>query len=157
MFSYIMLGTNDLPHAITFYDPLMEMLGYPRDGRNENVAWWGVFNGNNTTALGIGRPFDKQDATTGNGVMVALIARSAEHIQQLHALALTTAARTREDLACARITAKVSTALMLETPMATSWLSSITPHNPEYDKSGASAPPPETKPIPQISEERWTS
>ena len=88
MFSYIMLGTNDLPRAITFYDPLMELLGYPRGGRNEDVAWWGVFNGNNTTALGIGRPFDKQDATTGNGVMVALIARSAEHIQQLHALTL---------------------------------------------------------------------
>ncbi|TSB76398.1 VOC family protein, partial [Salmonella enterica subsp. enterica serovar Muenchen] len=30
MFSYIMLGTNALPHAIPFYDPLMEMLGYPR-------------------------------------------------------------------------------------------------------------------------------
>lgn len=53
-----------------------------------NVAWWGVFNGNNTTALGVGRPFDKQDATTGNGVMVALIACSAEHIQELHALAI---------------------------------------------------------------------
>ena len=88
MFSYIMLGTNDLPRASTFYDPLMEMLRYPRGGRNEDVAWWGVFNGNNTTALGVGRPFDKQDATTGNGVMVTLIARSAEHIQQLHALAL---------------------------------------------------------------------
>lgn len=30
MFSYIMLGTNDLPRAIRFYDPLMEMLGQPR-------------------------------------------------------------------------------------------------------------------------------
>lgn len=29
MFSYIMLGTNDLPRAITFYVPLMEILGYP--------------------------------------------------------------------------------------------------------------------------------
>ncbi len=38
MFSYIMLGTNDLPRAITFYDPLMEMLGYPRAGRNEEGA-----------------------------------------------------------------------------------------------------------------------
>ena len=33
MFSYIMLGTNDLPRAIRFYDPLMEMLGQPRSGR----------------------------------------------------------------------------------------------------------------------------
>lgn len=88
MFSYIMLGTNDRPRAITFYDPLMELLGYPRGGRNEDVAWWGLFNGNHTTALGVGKPFDKQDATTGNSVRVALIARSAEHIHQLHALAL---------------------------------------------------------------------
>ncbi len=29
MFSYIMPGTNDLSHAITFYDPLMDMLAYP--------------------------------------------------------------------------------------------------------------------------------
>jgi hypothetical protein len=83
-----MQGTNGLPRAIRFYDSQMELLGYPRGGRNEEITWWGVFNGNNTTALGVGKPFNKQDATTGNGVMVALIARSAEHIQQLHALAL---------------------------------------------------------------------
>lgn len=83
-----MLGTNGLPRAIRFYDPLMELRGYPRGCWNEEITWWGVFNGNNTTALGVGKPFDKQDATTGNGVMVALIARSAEHIHQLHAFAL---------------------------------------------------------------------
>ncbi len=33
MFSHIMLGTNNLPRAIAFYDPLMDMLGYPRGGR----------------------------------------------------------------------------------------------------------------------------
>lgn len=31
MFSYVMLGTNDLQRAIRFYDPLMELLGYPHD------------------------------------------------------------------------------------------------------------------------------
>lgn len=35
MFSYIMLGTNDLPRAIRFYDPLMEMLGQPQSGRSD--------------------------------------------------------------------------------------------------------------------------
>jgi hypothetical protein len=29
MFSYIMPGTNDLLRAITFYDPLIDMLAYP--------------------------------------------------------------------------------------------------------------------------------
>ncbi|ECJ2545422.1 hypothetical protein FNN75_11325 [Salmonella enterica subsp. arizonae] len=37
MFSYIMPGTNDLSRAITFYDPLMDILAYPRGGTDEGV------------------------------------------------------------------------------------------------------------------------
>ncbi len=43
MFSYIMLGTNDLPRAIEFYDPLMALLGHAKAGRNEQGASWGTF------------------------------------------------------------------------------------------------------------------
>ena len=46
MFSYVMLGTNDLPRAIRFYDPLMELLGHPKAGRNEEGASWGTFSNN---------------------------------------------------------------------------------------------------------------
>ena len=49
MFSYVMLGTNDLPRAIRFYDPLMELLGYPKAGRNEEGASWGTFSDNHTS------------------------------------------------------------------------------------------------------------
>lgn len=88
MFSYIMLGTNNLPRAIQFYDPLMELLGQPQAGRNEEGASWGTFSDNHTVGLCIGRPFDRQPASVGNGTMVALNARSVEHIEQLHTLAL---------------------------------------------------------------------
>lgn len=88
MFSYIMLGTNDLPRAIGFYDPLMELLGHPKAGRGEEGASWGMFSENHTTGLCVGKAFDGQAAGVGNGTMVALNARSVEHIQQLHALAL---------------------------------------------------------------------
>ncbi|AWS93909.1 TPA: hypothetical protein LC218_004078 [Salmonella enterica subsp. arizonae serovar 13,22:z4,z23:-] len=37
MFSYIMPGTNDLSRAITFYDPLMDILAYPRGGTDEGA------------------------------------------------------------------------------------------------------------------------
>ncbi|TQI79094.1 putative lactoylglutathione lyase [Serratia fonticola] len=89
MFSYLMLGTNDLPAAIAFYDPLMALLGHPQAGRSEEGASWGTFNSNKTTGLCVGRPFDKQQATVGNGVMVALNATSVEQVQRLHTLALT--------------------------------------------------------------------
>ncbi|ECW0371985.1 TPA: VOC family protein [Salmonella enterica subsp. enterica serovar Warragul] len=93
MFSYIMLGTNDLPVAIKFYDPLMELLGYPKAGRNEEGASWGTFSDNCTIGLCVGRPFDQQQASVGNGTMVALNAHSFEHIQQLYALALSLGGR----------------------------------------------------------------
>lgn len=54
MFSYIMLGTNDLPRAIKFYDPLMALLGHVKAGRNEQGASWGTFNGNHTCGLCVG-------------------------------------------------------------------------------------------------------
>ncbi|PLN89377.1 VOC family protein, partial [Klebsiella pneumoniae] len=54
MFSYIMLGTNDLPRAIKFYDPLMALLGQVKAGRNEQGASWGTFNGNHTCGLCVG-------------------------------------------------------------------------------------------------------
>ena len=88
MFSYIMLGTNDLPRAIKFYDPLMALLGHVKAGRNEQGASWGTFNGNHTCGLCVGVPFDQQPAGVGNGTMVALNARSVAHIAELHALAL---------------------------------------------------------------------
>ena len=68
MFSYIMLGTNDLPRAIRFYDPLMEMLGQPQSGRSDQGASWGTFSGNSTIGLCVGQPFNQQQATTANGV-----------------------------------------------------------------------------------------
>lgn len=88
MFSYMMLGTNDLPRAIEFYDPLMALLGHVKAGRNEQGASWGTFNDNHTCGLCVGVPFDLQPAGVGNGTMVALNARSVEHIAELHALAL---------------------------------------------------------------------
>ena len=51
MFSYVMLGTDDLPRAVRFYDPLMELPGHPKAGRSEEGASWGTFNGNGTTGL----------------------------------------------------------------------------------------------------------
>ena len=51
MFSYVMLGTNDLQRAIRFYDPLMELPGYQKAGRNEEGASWGTFSDNHTIRI----------------------------------------------------------------------------------------------------------
>ncbi|MCS5991092.1 VOC family protein [Klebsiella variicola subsp. variicola] len=88
MFSYIMLGTNDLPRAIKFYDPLMALLGHVKAGRNEQGASWGPSTAITPVGCAWAFLFDQQPAGVGNGTMVALNARSVEHIAELHALAL---------------------------------------------------------------------
>lgn len=132
MFSYIMLGTNDLPRAIGFYDPLMELLGHPKAGRGEEGASWGMFSENHTTGLCVGKPFDGQAAGVGNGTMVALNARSVEHIQQLHALALRLGARMKARRVTDHSMDKAFIAPMSEIPTAISWRLSTMQTNAEH-------------------------
>ena len=88
MFSYVMLGTNDLQRAIRFYDPLMELPGHPKAGRNEEGHPGGRSVITTPSDCASAGPFNQQPAGAGNDTMVALNTRSFEHIQQLHALAL---------------------------------------------------------------------
>jgi catechol 2,3-dioxygenase-like lactoylglutathione lyase family enzyme len=70
MIGYVMLGTNDLPRATAFYDALLAELGASRIMDFGTSIVWGV--ASDKPALAVGTPYDKQAATVGNGVMVAL-------------------------------------------------------------------------------------
>jgi predicted lactoylglutathione lyase len=86
MIGYVTLGTNDLPRAAAFYDALLGEIGAKRMMENDQfIAWW-VAEGQ--PGLGITKPFDKQSATVGNGVMVALMVDSKAKVDALHRKAL---------------------------------------------------------------------
>lgn len=86
MLAYATLGTNDLPRASAFYDELLAIIGARRFMEEETFIAWG--NSETGAGLGITRPFDGNAATVGNGVMIALEARSREQVDALHAKAL---------------------------------------------------------------------
>jgi predicted lactoylglutathione lyase len=86
MIGYVTLGTNDLPRAAAFYDALLAEGGAKRImdfGRG--IAWGHSMD---RPSLGIMRPFDKQPATVGNGVMVAIVVKSKELVDRVHRKAL---------------------------------------------------------------------
>jgi catechol 2,3-dioxygenase-like lactoylglutathione lyase family enzyme len=86
MIGYVTLGTNDLPRAAAFYDALLAEIGAKRImdfGRG--IAWGHSMD---RPSLGIMRPFDKQPATVGNGVMVAIVVKSKELVDRVHRKAL---------------------------------------------------------------------
>ena len=95
MLTYIYTGTNDLARAIRFYDATLIPLGMPRcitgDPAWDRIsAGWGIYedDGARELAFWIGKPFDEQPATIGNGTMVAFSARSWKAVDDFHAAAL---------------------------------------------------------------------
>jgi catechol 2,3-dioxygenase-like lactoylglutathione lyase family enzyme len=95
MFSYIYLGTNDLGRATRFYDATLAALGLRRcitgDAEWDTIsAGWGTYErgGIDELALWVGKPFDGEAATAGNGVMIALTARSWQEVDDFHAAAV---------------------------------------------------------------------
>ncbi|MBF78133.1 MAG: lactoylglutathione lyase [Pseudomonadales bacterium] len=95
MFSYITLGTNDLPRATVFYDAVMAALGISRvqtPGEDDWHGWagWGYYQdkGAKELALWLCEPFDGRAASVGNGVMVAFAAPDWASVRAFHAAAL---------------------------------------------------------------------
>ncbi len=96
MFTYISLGTNDLERAIRFYDPVMRALGHERCDTGEDVdqwqgwAGWGRYEqqGLYELALWVGKPFNGEVASAGNGTMIAFKANSWRAVREFHEAAL---------------------------------------------------------------------
>jgi hypothetical protein len=86
MINYVMVGTNRFAEATIFYDALMTDMGATRVYATErNVGWgWGI----GTPMFIVTTAFDKQQATIGNGSMVAFDVETAELVDALHSKAL---------------------------------------------------------------------
>jgi catechol 2,3-dioxygenase-like lactoylglutathione lyase family enzyme len=83
---YTTIGTNDLARARSFYDAVLAPLGGRRTLTYERSQYWG--SPSRGAMLGVTLPFDREAATVGNGVMVALTAESPEVIHAVHAAAM---------------------------------------------------------------------
>ena len=86
MIGYVTFGTRDMARAAQFYDALLGEVGAKRFMETDRFIMWG--NSPKAPMLGIGKPFDGQPATVGNGVMVALLADSPEQVNSLYQKAM---------------------------------------------------------------------
>ena len=89
MFSHVMVGVTDFKRAMAFYEPVLEALGIQLRFRNDDRPWAGWQSSPEPRPLFlIGRPYDQQLHQPGNGQMVAFLAKSRDHVQQVHAIAI---------------------------------------------------------------------
>jgi catechol 2,3-dioxygenase-like lactoylglutathione lyase family enzyme len=92
MLAYSTIGVADMVRATAFYDALLALVGAKQvmTGRNGDFVAYGSGEG---ALFGLALPFNGEASNPGNGNMVAIAAKSAEHIQELHDKAIALGAK----------------------------------------------------------------
>lgn len=86
MLGYVTLGVSNMEKAEAFYDALLAELGAKQLMGMDRIKFYGKERG--APMLSICIPYDKNDPTPGNGVMVAFSGGDEAGIKALYAKAL---------------------------------------------------------------------
>ena len=86
MIGYVTLGTNRFDDAASFYDALFGSIGAERVFEADSFVAWST--SPTAPAVSIAKPYNKEPATVGNGVMVAIATREPGQVDALYAKAL---------------------------------------------------------------------
>ena len=88
IFSFVMVGTNDLEKSSKFYDAVFVHLRLKKVSTAERMISYAHSNDPHEVKFYITKPYNKKPATIGNGTMIALLAESKEAVDKFHATAL---------------------------------------------------------------------
>lgn len=86
MIGYQMVGTNNFDKAAQFYDALLGEMGAKRFMNEESFIAWAV--DPSKPAFSIGKPYDGNAASIGNGVMTAFACENPAQVDSLYAKAI---------------------------------------------------------------------
>ena len=84
MFSHIMIGTNNLERAKTFYDAVLHTLGVPAGAVDRQRVFWRTPSG----VFSVSVPIDGQPATVANGGTIGFACQTTEQADAWHAAGL---------------------------------------------------------------------
>ena len=93
MFSHVMIGTNDLDKAKSYYDALLGTLDVPP----AMVDRHRIFYRTKTGTFSVSKPIDGKEATFSNGGTIGFAANSPEQVNAWHAAGLANGGKTCED------------------------------------------------------------
>jgi len=93
MFSHVMIGTNDLDAAKSFYDTLLGTLGVPPGVVDRHR----IFYRTKTGTFSVSKPINGEPATPANGGTIGFTAASQEEAEAWHAAGIANGATTCEE------------------------------------------------------------
>ena len=88
MIGYVMVGTNNLDAATKFYDEVLKVIGLDRNEtiKNDYVAYG--TKGTKDIEFYVTKPFNKKDATFGNGTQISFLTSSRSIVDKFHEIGL---------------------------------------------------------------------
>jgi len=94
MLSHVHIGTNDFPRAFAFYSDVMKELGLVLKFSEPDKPWAGWMQAGVARPLFlIGRPYNGEAATPGNGQMVAVLAPNRNAVDRCYGRAIANGAK----------------------------------------------------------------
>ena len=88
MIRFVTLGTNNLKKSSNFYNEILEILSINRVEEEEGYVGYAKEKTNNLSDFYIMKPFNKNEATIGNGTMISFDALTPEKVNEIHKKAL---------------------------------------------------------------------
>ena len=93
MISHVFVGVSDFSSAYDFYSDIMQVLGLTLKFNDPEKSWAGWVAPDMPRPLfAIGKPFNGEKASAGNGQMIALLAPSRAIVDAVYAKALSNGA-----------------------------------------------------------------
>lgn len=83
---YFVVGTNNMPSAVEFYDALFAITDYRQTFADHRMTFWQ--GADSDSAFAVALPFDKKEATHGNGTMLGFSLGSPELVDAVYQKAL---------------------------------------------------------------------
>ena len=83
-----MIGTNNLSQAMQFYDAVLKSVGLVRVDTTDDTIAYAPVEDPESIEIYVGKPFDQNVATFGNGAMIAFHVDSTERVEQFHRVGL---------------------------------------------------------------------
>ena len=86
MIAYVTVGTNNFVRAEKFFDKLLSALNIAQVHKTDRMIFWAEDNGG--PGFSLVKPYDGEEASIGNGVMVALSADTPAIVEKAYRIAI---------------------------------------------------------------------
>ena len=88
MIGFVMVGTNNLNKAISFYDVLLETINLKRIVTNEKYAGYSSNENPKNIEFYVTNPANKERATYGNGTQISFLVNSKDTVDKFYNLGI---------------------------------------------------------------------